>query len=316
MGGECPYWGCIPSKMMVRAADLLAEGRRIPGMAGTSVVTPDWSPVARRIREEATDFWDDTVAVDRFEEKGGRFVRGRARVTGPAAVEVGGRDDHGAPCPGPVHRPTCLRPADVRGGAALDEPRRDGRRSGARVAARHRRRGRRPRDRAGHEPLRGSGHHRRGGPAARRARGARGLRAHHRGVAPRRGGGAHRRHDRASRAGRGRRAPTVHLADGTALQRRADAGRHGAPQRPGRPRGGRARSRRGRPEHPGRRPHAGGARRLGGRRRHGEGRLHPRRRVPGPALRGRHPGPAAARRPTTGRCRGSPSPTPRSARSA
>jgi pyruvate/2-oxoglutarate dehydrogenase complex dihydrolipoamide dehydrogenase (E3) component len=90
VGGECPYWGCIPSKMMVRAADLLAEGRRIPGMAGSSVVTPDWSPVARRIRDEATDSWDDTVAVERFEGKGGRLVRGRARVTSPTSVEVGG----------------------------------------------------------------------------------------------------------------------------------------------------------------------------------------------------------------------------------
>ena len=37
-------------RTMVRASDLLAEGRRIPGLAGTSVVTPDWAPVARRIR--------------------------------------------------------------------------------------------------------------------------------------------------------------------------------------------------------------------------------------------------------------------------
>src|SRR6202042_250102 len=37
VGGECPYWGCIPSKMMVRASHLLGEGRCIPGMAGTSV---------------------------------------------------------------------------------------------------------------------------------------------------------------------------------------------------------------------------------------------------------------------------------------
>ncbi|HUC03839.1 MAG TPA: NAD(P)/FAD-dependent oxidoreductase [Acidimicrobiales bacterium] len=88
LGGECPYWGCIPSKMMVRAADLLAEGRRIPGMAGASEVSPDWAPVARRIREEATDTWDDTVAVERFEAKGGHFVRGRARVTSPSSVEV------------------------------------------------------------------------------------------------------------------------------------------------------------------------------------------------------------------------------------
>jgi pyruvate/2-oxoglutarate dehydrogenase complex dihydrolipoamide dehydrogenase (E3) component len=90
VGGECPYWGCIPTKMMVRAADLLAEGRRIPGTAGSSVITPDWGPVAERIREEATDAWDDKVAVDRFVDKGGRFVRGRARVTGPSSVEVDG----------------------------------------------------------------------------------------------------------------------------------------------------------------------------------------------------------------------------------
>ena len=90
VGGECPYWGCVPSKMMVRASNLLAEGRRIPGLAGESVVRPDWALVARRIREEATDFWDDKVAVDRFEEKGGHFVRGKARVTGPMSVEVGG----------------------------------------------------------------------------------------------------------------------------------------------------------------------------------------------------------------------------------
>jgi pyruvate/2-oxoglutarate dehydrogenase complex dihydrolipoamide dehydrogenase (E3) component len=91
VGGECPYWGCIPSKMMVRAADLLAEGRRIPGMAGASAVTPDWAPVAARIREEATDSWDDRVAAERLEENGGRLVRGRARVVGPATVEVDGR---------------------------------------------------------------------------------------------------------------------------------------------------------------------------------------------------------------------------------
>jgi pyruvate/2-oxoglutarate dehydrogenase complex dihydrolipoamide dehydrogenase (E3) component len=88
VGGECPYWGCIPSKAMVRAADLLAEGRRIPGRAGSAEVTPDWVPVARRVRE-VTGSWDDRAAVERLEGKGGRVVRGRARVTGPSSVEVG-----------------------------------------------------------------------------------------------------------------------------------------------------------------------------------------------------------------------------------
>jgi len=91
VGGECPYWGCIPSKMMIRAADLLAEARRIDGMAGTATVTPDWGPVARRIRDEATDDWDDRVAVERFEGKGGTFVRGEGHLVTPRTVAVDDR---------------------------------------------------------------------------------------------------------------------------------------------------------------------------------------------------------------------------------
>ena len=90
VGGECPYWGCVPSKMMIRAADLLAEGRRIPGLAGDSQIHPDWAPVAQRIREEATDNWDDKVAVDRFTGKGGTLLRGHGRITAPGEVTVGG----------------------------------------------------------------------------------------------------------------------------------------------------------------------------------------------------------------------------------
>jgi pyruvate/2-oxoglutarate dehydrogenase complex dihydrolipoamide dehydrogenase (E3) component len=88
VGGECPYWGCVPSKMMIRAANVLAESRRVAQLAGASITTPDWAPVARRIREQATDNWDDTVAVDRFVGKGGIFVRGYARITGPGSVTV------------------------------------------------------------------------------------------------------------------------------------------------------------------------------------------------------------------------------------
>jgi len=90
VGGECPYYGCVPTKMMIRADDLLAEGRRIPGFAGDSKVMPDWAPVARRIRQEATDNWDDLVAVERFQKKGGHFVRGAGRLAGPGKVSVDG----------------------------------------------------------------------------------------------------------------------------------------------------------------------------------------------------------------------------------
>ena len=89
VGGECPYWGCIPSKMMVRAAGALQEARRVPQLAGAAEVRPDFAPVARRIRAEATDDWDDAVAVARFEKAGGRFLRGSAAIEGPGRVRVG-----------------------------------------------------------------------------------------------------------------------------------------------------------------------------------------------------------------------------------
>src|SRR5438309_11720264 len=90
VGGECPYYGCIPTKLMIRADDMLAEGRRIPGFAGDSTVKPNWTPVAQRIRTVATDNWDDRVAVERFERKGGYFVRGGGKLAGPGKVSANG----------------------------------------------------------------------------------------------------------------------------------------------------------------------------------------------------------------------------------
>jgi pyruvate/2-oxoglutarate dehydrogenase complex dihydrolipoamide dehydrogenase (E3) component len=89
VGGECPYWGCVPSKMMIRGSTLIAETRRADPYAGRSSIEPDLAFVAKRIRDEATDSWDDQVAADRFEGKGGRLVRGSARLAGPGRVVVG-----------------------------------------------------------------------------------------------------------------------------------------------------------------------------------------------------------------------------------
>lgn len=71
-------------------AGKLAEAGRVDGMAGTATATASWEPVARRIREEATTDWGDKIAVDRFVGKGGRFLRGRARLTGPGRVVIEG----------------------------------------------------------------------------------------------------------------------------------------------------------------------------------------------------------------------------------
>ena len=90
VGGECPYYGCVPSKMMLAAARTIEETRRVDRLAGSVSVEPDWAPVAARIRDEATDDWDDTAAVERLEGSGATFVRGRGRIAGPGRVEVDG----------------------------------------------------------------------------------------------------------------------------------------------------------------------------------------------------------------------------------
>jgi pyruvate/2-oxoglutarate dehydrogenase complex dihydrolipoamide dehydrogenase (E3) component len=89
VGGECPYYGCIPSKMMVRGAQTLAEAEHVNALAGIATASPEYAIVADRIREEATDNWDDRVAVERLEGLGGHFLRTEGRFAG--------RDEQGRP---------------------------------------------------------------------------------------------------------------------------------------------------------------------------------------------------------------------------
>jgi pyruvate/2-oxoglutarate dehydrogenase complex dihydrolipoamide dehydrogenase (E3) component len=89
VGGECPYYGCVPSKMMIAAAHTLREAGRVGSLAGAATVSPDWTPVADRIRDEATDDWDDAVAVKRLEDSGATFVRGHGVLAGQGRVTVG-----------------------------------------------------------------------------------------------------------------------------------------------------------------------------------------------------------------------------------
>lgn len=47
VGGECPYWACIPSKMMIRGGNLLAEARRVPvwqGRRRSHRISQRWPP--------------------------------------------------------------------------------------------------------------------------------------------------------------------------------------------------------------------------------------------------------------------------------
>lgn len=73
VGGECPFWGCTPSKLLVHAA----HERR------------GWPSAAARIREANHD-WSDHTHAQPLEEAGVRLVRGTGRLAGPGRVEVDG----------------------------------------------------------------------------------------------------------------------------------------------------------------------------------------------------------------------------------
>src|SRR4051794_41333147 len=63
VGGECPYWGCMPSKTLLRSGETLAEAGRARVLAASCVDwTGDFPKVARRVRWMARDL-DDSRAV-------------------------------------------------------------------------------------------------------------------------------------------------------------------------------------------------------------------------------------------------------------
>lgn len=95
VGGECPYYGCIPTKMMLRAADALAEAERAGTLSGQVTVVPSWSPVARRVSQDATADWDDRAAVERLEAAGATVLHGTARLDGSRRVVVEPADGSG-----------------------------------------------------------------------------------------------------------------------------------------------------------------------------------------------------------------------------
>jgi len=89
VGGECPYWGCVPSKTMLRSGETLSEAGRARVLAASRV---DWAvdfpKVSTRVRWMARDL-DDSRPAAAMQATGAVLVRGEGRLTGPRTIEVG-----------------------------------------------------------------------------------------------------------------------------------------------------------------------------------------------------------------------------------
>lgn len=95
VGGECSYWACMPSKALLRPADVLVEARRIPGVPVDDDAELDPAAIlARRDqvihKEGASDAPDDSAQMPWLEERGTDLYRGTGRFVGDGRIEVGG----------------------------------------------------------------------------------------------------------------------------------------------------------------------------------------------------------------------------------
>lgn len=87
VGGECSYYACMPSKALLRPADVLAEAKRVPGVpTGTGELEPHMV-LARR--DEVVHRLDDSAQLPWLEERGIELFRGDARFGGERRVCVG-----------------------------------------------------------------------------------------------------------------------------------------------------------------------------------------------------------------------------------
>jgi dihydrolipoamide dehydrogenase len=91
VGGECSYWGCIPSKVLIRPGAVLAAARSVPG-AAEAITGPLDVAAALAKRDEATSSWHDDGQLPWLDEHHVRLVRGVGRLAGERVVEVAGGD--------------------------------------------------------------------------------------------------------------------------------------------------------------------------------------------------------------------------------
>jgi pyruvate/2-oxoglutarate dehydrogenase complex dihydrolipoamide dehydrogenase (E3) component len=88
VGGECPYWGCVPSKTLLRSGETLSEADRARVLAASRVEwTVDFPKVSTRVLWMARNL-DDSRPAAAMEATGARLFRGEGTLTDFRTVAV------------------------------------------------------------------------------------------------------------------------------------------------------------------------------------------------------------------------------------
>jgi pyruvate/2-oxoglutarate dehydrogenase complex dihydrolipoamide dehydrogenase (E3) component len=88
VGGECSYWACMPSKVLLRSGIALRAAKSVAGAAEAVTGEVDVAATLKR-RDSFTHDWDDSSQVDWLNGAGIDLARGHATITGEREVTVG-----------------------------------------------------------------------------------------------------------------------------------------------------------------------------------------------------------------------------------
>jgi pyruvate/2-oxoglutarate dehydrogenase complex dihydrolipoamide dehydrogenase (E3) component len=90
VGGECPYWGCVPSKTLLRSGETLTEADRARSLAASRVEWElDFPKISKRVLWMARDL-DDSRPAKALEATGAKLVRGAGKLVDQRTIEVAG----------------------------------------------------------------------------------------------------------------------------------------------------------------------------------------------------------------------------------
>jgi pyruvate/2-oxoglutarate dehydrogenase complex dihydrolipoamide dehydrogenase (E3) component len=92
VGGECPYWGCVPSKTLLRSGETLTEADRARVLAASRVEwSVDFPKVSTRVLWMARNL-DDSRPAAAIEATGARLFRGEGTLMDARTLTVGGEE--------------------------------------------------------------------------------------------------------------------------------------------------------------------------------------------------------------------------------
>ncbi|GAA5016486.1 dihydrolipoyl dehydrogenase family protein [Actinopolymorpha pittospori] len=91
IGGECPYWACMPSKALLRPVEARAEASQA---AGVDKPRLDWAKVSEW-RDFIVRHHDDSAQVESYRASGATVIKGEGRMVGPGRVSVDGDEISG-----------------------------------------------------------------------------------------------------------------------------------------------------------------------------------------------------------------------------